>query len=505
MNGLRVTIASKGARMFREGWWVLLLVLIACSLQAAPSRPSSEGLVLWLDAADAASLTLDGQARVLRWRDKSVKRHDASIDNPAAASLPMRIDNAMNGNAVVRFDGKSALFGKAIRTAKGPMTLFVVSRRLPETAGGDPWQRLFSSRPQQTDNDNVLPNFAISVDQPTAYAPTLFFLELADVPIGPYAVASNVLGTTEILHGDIAEVLIYDRPLMTQPERQAVFEYLSNKWSVAIPPQANTWTRVGSLGTVPPQAHPDLPLSDQANAGRWVLDSALSDDFNGDTLDLDRWHVNNAIGNESLGRKPALYRPENAYLGNGNLNIDFRKAVLPEKYVRLGYKDYTSAMVRTNQRSFYGYYEARAKPMNSAGSSAFWLAWTGLADNATEIDIFEIGGKTKDGAMDRMYNMNAHVWATPQSNEHLANGSTWRTPWRLAGTFHVYGFDWQPDTLRWYVDGVLVRESKNTHWHFPMEVNFDSEAFWNWFGVVDDADLPSTFRVDYFKVWRRGQ
>ena len=85
----------------------------------------------------------------------------------------------------------------------------------------------------------------------------------------------------------------------------------------------------------------------------------------------------------------------------------------------------------------------------------------------------------------------------------MIDGSVWISPWRLADTFHVYGFDWQPDTLRWYVDGVLVRESKNNHFFFPMQVVFDSEAMWQWFGVVDDADLPSTFRVDYVKVWQR--
>jgi beta-glucanase (GH16 family) len=169
----------------------------------------------------------------------------------------------------------------------------------------------------------------------------------------------------------------------------------------------------------------------------------------------------------------------------------------------LGYKDYSSAMVRTHERGMYGYYEARAKPMNSAGSSAFWLAWTGLPDNATEIDIFEIGGKTRNEAFDRRYNMNAHVWARPQNDQHLSSGSTWNAPWRLASTFHVYGFDWQPETLRWYVDGVLVREAENTYWHFPMQIVFDSEAMWHWFGVVDDADLPSVFRIDYVRVWTR--
>ena len=29
-------------------------------------------------------------------------------------------------------------------------------------------------------------------------------------------------------------------------------------------------------------------------------------------------------------------------------------------------------------------------------------------------------------------------------------------------------------------DGVLVREAKNTHWFFPMQIVFDSEAMWDW-------------------------
>ena len=490
--------------MFRELMLGSVLLVLAVGASANIASPPVNGLVLWLDAADAAKMTVDGQNRVLQWQDKSPKVSEITVDTVAAASLPLRVDNALNGKPVVRFSGTAAFAGKAIRTAKGPATVFVVSRRLPEQAGGKAWQRLFSSRPQIADNDNVAPNFGISIQQTTAYEPKLSFLEVTDAPIGPFAVARNVVGTSEILRGDIAEVLVYDRPLVSQSERQTVFTYLAQKWAVEVPTQSTAWTRVGPLGPVPEQTNANLPLSDQANVGRWVVDPMFTDEFNGSSLDANRWHVNNATGTDSLGRKPALFLPTNAVVNNGNLNIYFRKETLPEKYVKLGYKDYSSAMVRTIERGMYGYYETRAKPMDSAGSSAFWLAWTGLADNATEIDIFEIGGKTKDGAFDRKYNMNAHVWATPQSDEHLSDGSTWVAPWRLASTFHVYGFDWQPDVLRWYVDGVLVREAKNTHFFFPMQIVFDSEAMWQWFGVVDDADLPSVFRIDYVKVWRRG-
>lgn len=481
------------------------LALVVGNAPGATPQPPANGLVLWLDAADDSQMTFDAQQHLLRWHDKSGKSNDVTVDDAPDSALPQRVENAMNGHSVVRLSGASAFLGKTIRATKGSVTLLIVSRRLNGQSGGETWQRLFSSRPRIADNDNVAPNFAISVQQTTAYDPTLFVLELDDAPIGPFAVGRNVVGNTEHLHGDIAEVLMYDRHLASLEERQRVFQYLAQKWSVAIPKAANSWTRVGPLGTVPQRINAQLPLSDQANVGQWTLDERFSDDFNGTTLDASRWHVNDATGTDSLGRRPALFTPDNAYLSDGYLNIVFRKENVPQKYVRLGYKGYSSAMVRTLDRSFYGYYEARAKPMESAGSSAFWLAWTGLADNATEIDIFEIGGKTRGGAFDRLYNMNAHVWATPQSTRHLSNGSSWIAPWRLASTFHVYGFDWQPDTLRWYVDGVLVREAKNTHWFFPMQILFDSEAMWHWFGVVDDADLPSTFSVDYLKVWRRGR
>ncbi|TBN41567.1 glycosyl hydrolase family protein [Pseudomonas sp. BGI-2] len=478
---------------------LLWSVSLAGTAAQAPSRPPASGLVLWLDAADASTMTVDAQDRVQYWRDKSGQSNDATADD--AALGPKQVANALNGQSVVRFSGVSGFLGKNIRSAKGPVTVFLVSLR-PAEANVDPWQRLFSSRPQIAKNDNVLPNFAISLRQTTAYAPTISVLELFDVPIGPYAVGRNVVGKAENFRGDIAEVLVYDRPFASLAERQQAFEYLADKWSIVVPGPAHTWTRVGPLGALPVHTNPNLPLSDQANAGQWTLDTNLSDDFNGTTLDPVRWHVNNAEGNESLGRKPALFKPDNASVKNGNLNIVFRKETLPQKYVKLGFKDYSSAMVRTHSRGLFGYYEARAKPMDSAGSSAFWLAWTGMADNATEIDIFEIGGKTKNAALDRFYNMNAHLWATPQSTEHIADGSTWVSPWRLADSFHIYGFDWQPDTLRWYVDGVLVRESKNSHFFFPMQIVFDSEAMWQWFGVVDDADLPSTFSVDYVKVWQ---
>jgi hypothetical protein len=32
---------------------------------------------------------------------------------------------------------------------------------------------------------------------------------------------------------------------------------------------------------------------------------------------------------------------------------------------------------------------------------------------------------------------------------------------------------------------------------------FDSEAMWSWFGKVNDADMPSTFKIRSVRTWRQ--
>jgi hypothetical protein len=136
-----------------------------------------------------------------------------------------------------------------------------------------------------------------------------------------------------------------------------------------------------------------------------------------------------------------------------------------------GYKDYTSAALHTKVRSGYGYYEVKAKPMNSGGSSSFWFQVEDVPGWLTEIDVFEIGGKAK--GFEHKYNMNLHVFKTPQEKKHWSVGGVWEAPWRFADDYHVFGLDWGKDEIRYYVDGVLVRSVENTHWHQPLFLIFD--------------------------------
>ena len=65
-----------------------------------------------------------------------------------------------------------------------------------------------------------------------------------------------------------------------------------------------------------------------------------------------------------------------------------------------------------------------------------------------------------------------------------------------------YGFEWRKDELRWYVDGVLVHSQENSYWHNPLYLIFDSETMPDWFGMPADADLPSSFSINYVHAWK---
>ena len=258
------------------------------------------------------------------------------------------------------------------------------------------------------------------------------------------------------------------------------------------------WNRTGPLGNVPKRVTDAFPLSDQQNQGGWVKFEPMSDEFEGKELDRGKWAVGMYWWK---GRQPALFSDKNVTVSDGTLHLTMRKEKLSPEAEKQGYKGYSSAALHTKARTAYGYFEVKARPMNSAGSSSFWFQQDDNPAWGTEIDVFEIGGKAKGFA--QKYNMNLHVFKTPQEHEHWDVQHTWVAPWPLADDFHVYGLEWNKDTIKYYVDGVLLRAVENTHWHQPLFLLFDSETMGDWFGMPKDEDLPSTFSVEYVRAWKR--
>lgn len=259
------------------------------------------------------------------------------------------------------------------------------------------------------------------------------------------------------------------------------------------------WTRRGPLENVPEHVTDALPLSDQQNRQGWIVFEPLTDEFEGDALDTDTWLPTHP---RWKGRQPAFFSPENVTVQDGRLQLTMRLEETPEELKPRGYEKYSSALVYAKRPVLYGYFETRAKPMPSAGSSSFWFA-NHTEDRWTEIDVFELSAKGPDDFPHR-YNMNLHVHHTPDNPEHRRTGDIWKTPWPVGDDYHVYGIDWGKEEIVYYVDGVAVRRVENTHWHQPLNLMFDSETMPDWMGLPDDVDLPSTYKIDYIRAWKRG-
>lgn len=258
-----------------------------------------------------------------------------------------------------------------------------------------------------------------------------------------------------------------------------------------------SWVHKSDLGPTPERRTDSLPLSHQDSEGVWIVYEPMTDEFDGEVLDPDKWWPRNPGW---LGRQPAYFWPGNVRVADGKLHLTMRKEEVPEMPKDRGYHTYTSAAVQSKTRVLYGYFETRAKPMRSHGSSAFWFYYH-APERWTEIDVFEIGGGAP--GFERKYNMNVHVFHTPTEKEHWSSHAEWIAPWDLADDYHVYGLEWDKDRIRWYVNGVQVRWVENTHWHQPLTLNFDSETMPNWFGLPNDADLPSTYSIEYVRAWKR--
>lgn len=240
------------------------------------------------------------------------------------------------------------------------------------------------------------------------------------------------------------------------------------------------------------------PLSDQNNAGDWLAYEPMTDEFEDQTLDEAKWWDHNPGW---LGRQPGFFYPQNVTVSDGKLHLTMKKEEVLEMPKDKGYQTYTCAAVKSKERVLYGYFEVKARPMDSAGSSSFWF-YHSTDDWWTEIDVFELGAGVPK--FEKTMHINVHVFRTPgEGKNHWSVGGQFIAPERLANDYHVYGLEWDSKEVKFYFDGVLVRKGENTHWHQPLHLNFDSETMPEWFGLPNDEDLPSTYSIEYVRAWKK--
>jgi len=148
-----------------------------------------------------------------------------------------------------------------------------------------------------------------------------------------------------------------------------------------------------------------LYSTNSTNSGGWELNKDLSDEFEGDTLNRDRWQVIGKFENGVpvykdvdnpnkkvwIGRAPSQFSGNNYRLENGKLILETRwEPDFPFSGETDGnevYKNITTACIIGRKMFTYGYMEIKCKAADAEITSSFWV--TG---NNTELDMFEFFG-----------------------------------------------------------------------------------------------------------------
>ncbi len=112
---------------------------------------------------------------------------------------------------------------------------------------------------------------------------------------------------------------------------------------------------------------------------------------------------------------------------------------------------YSGAEYRTNEFYQYGYYETSMQAIKNPGVVSSFFTYTGPSDVINgvenpwdEIDI-EILGKDTTKVQFNYY-----------TNGQGKHEFMYDLGFDASQGFHTYGFDWRPDRIDWYVDGVKV-------------------------------------------------
>jgi beta-glucanase (GH16 family) len=251
-----------------------------------------------------------------------------------------------------------------------------------------------------------------------------------------------------------------------------------------------------------------LPSGLSDPTGNWSL--VFSDEFDSNSLDTNKWVTcywwdNNGCTNAG-NNELEWYQPGNVSVDRGLLYLRAQKEVVRASDGKT--YNYTSGMVttgRTGETSAdhfrfafeYGYIEVRAKiPYGKSFWPSVWLLpvsqkWP------PEIDIMELVG---DYPM--TVNMTTHFIQADGTNGE--KGGKWSGPDFSAG-FHVFGLNWTPQDITWYVDGIARQRDQNKT-HVPAETMYlilNLAVGGNWPGNPDARTVfPGAFAIDYVRVWQ---
>ncbi len=266
-NGLFTVSGSHNYQGPALGWIsdttsVPAMVSVGELLSGAAVSPPPAGLALWLKAD--SGVTTDGSNNVTSWADSSGNSNNATppaVDPSSPPTAPLLVASALNGKPVVRFNGSSNYLETANNMPGGarPYAIFVVANPTGTGSRGFIGWGSFGSQSEvvafRQDSLSALDIYwwandlyATTIITGQALFETTFDgstrqilrngLVVGSSPSSgknttatPAGIGVTDLNLSELMQGDIAEILVYDAALSPTTQR-AVEAYLQEKYSL---------------------------------------------------------------------------------------------------------------------------------------------------------------------------------------------------------------------------------------------------------------------------------
>jgi beta-glucanase (GH16 family) len=201
------------------------------------------------------------------------------------------------------------------------------------------------------------------------------------------------------------------------------------------------------------------------------------------------------------------YSPKNARVEDGKLVIEAKKEAPGD-----GKPAYTSASLTTQGKASwtYGKVEVRAKLPTGRGTwPAIWMLGTNIDEvgwpRCGEIDIMENVGFDPD-----TIHFNVHTAA--YNHVRKTNKGTKVTLAKPYDDFHVYGIEWTPKAIDFFLDGKTTFTFDNNGkgsdaWPYdrPQYLILNLAIGGDWGGQkgIDTSIFPQRMEVDYVRVYQK--
>lgn len=237
-----------------------------------------------------------------------------------------------------------------------------------------------------------------------------------------------------------------------------------------------------------------------------LTDLVMADEFdtNG-ALNSDIWSYDIGTGSNGWGNNELQYytdRFENVQVSNGQLLITARQ----ESYEGASY---TSARIITKDKfdQKYGRFEARMRlPYGHGMWPAFWMLGADIDSNewpaAGEIDIMEYRGQQPTIIHGSVHGPGYSGGEAITKSYELKND-------RFDTGFHVFGVEWGPNYINYYVDDVLYNQitpaDVTGEWVFdkPFYLLINLAVGGSFVGAPNgETVFPQTMLIDYVRVYK---